>query len=143
MVRNEPMVEVEFARVELVDESQAVVYLRPSGSNVTSRSWLPIWMGPHEGALISIASAGLQSTRPLTHDVLQRLLAQFGLRLEHAVITELDGAIFHAQIRVTSKWTQTWIDCRPADAIALALREHAPIFVAGRLVQQEALAGPA
>ena len=116
---------VTFDRVELVGAGRAVVQLVVDG---TSRR-LRIWVGPSEAALISIAATARRAPRPLTHDVLQAVLRGFQLTLERITIAGPYDGLFLAALSVTGLRSVRTIDCRPADAISLALRERAPMYI--------------
>lgn len=117
---------VEFSGVELADDERAVVVLHRAAAGPALR----ICVGPREAALVSIAATGRRSSRPLTHDLLQTLLHSFALELEWIVISAGEDDLFLAELVVSGRGERARIDCRPSDAIALALRERAPIFVA-------------
>jgi hypothetical protein len=117
---------IEFERVELIDDDRAIVVL--AGGAVVPA--LRIWVGSREAALVSIAATGRRSSRPLTHDLIQTLMHDFGLALEWVLIAHGEDGLFVAELVVSGGGGRSRIDCRPADAIALALREGAPMFLA-------------
>ena len=132
------MQQIEFELVEVLDDGDAVMHLRAVDPDGAEQPRLSIWIGPQEAALIAIAATARRAPRPLTHDLLQSLLQAFELEVERAVITALRGDVFHARLIVTGAGRQRSIDCRPADAIALALRQGAPMFVDDEVLQQQA-----
>ena len=117
---------IEFDRVEIVDDDQAIVVLAGGASLPALR----VWVGSREAALVSIAATGRRSSRPLTHDLMQTLMHDFKLTLEWAVIAHGEDGLFVAELVVSGGGGRSRLDCRPADAIALALRENAPMFLA-------------
>ena len=116
---------VEFDRVDLVDDELAIVVLH-RGAALTP---LRVCVGPRAAALVSIAATWRRSSRPLTHDLLQEVMHSFGLELEWVVIAEGEEDLFLAELVVSGRGEWAPFDSRPADAIAFALREGAPIFV--------------
>jgi len=118
-----------------------VVILRQEGSTV----FLPIWIGVFEANAIALAVEGVQTPRPMTHDLLRSLLDTLGARLERVEIHSLIEGTFHARLRLIASGVGSAgapvddpgslpavqvVDSRPSDAIALALRTGAPIWIA-------------
>jgi hypothetical protein len=91
---------------------------------------LPIWIGGFEANAIAAELQGMEFPRPLTHDLLKSLIAELGLRLDSVWVTRLEEGVFYALLHIHGPNTALELDARPSDAIALALRTHAPIFVA-------------
>lgn len=106
----------------------------------TKRRALPIWIGMPEANAITRALDNLKPERPLTHDLLLNTIAALGCKVEKVEINELASNTYFATIilRPTAgaqKPDETRpIDARPSDAIALALRAKAPIFVSAQVV---------
>lgn len=102
-----------------------VVILRDEGDGV----FLPIWVGIFEANAIAIEMEKITTPRPMTHDLLKNVLAELQTRVDRIVINELRENTFFARIHL-SRGSEKWmIDSRPSDAIALALRSKAEIFV--------------
>jgi RNA polymerase sigma-70 factor (ECF subfamily) len=91
---------------------------------------LPIWIGFPEALAISSKLEGKEFTRPMTHDLMANILREFGMKLTKVVIGELRENIFFAKLVIEMDGVMKEIDARPSDAVALALRLNAPIFVA-------------
>lgn len=91
---------------------------------------LPIWVGAFEAYAITSELEHVRSPRPLTHDLLKNLLEEMGGTLERIVVTDVQDNIFYAVMKIKAADGVHELDCRPSDAIALALRCKAPIFVA-------------
>lgn len=100
---------------------------------------LPIWIGAFEANAIASELQGKVFPRPLTHDLLRDLIAEFGFELTEVSITHLEDSTYYALLHLRGPGRNLEMDCRPSDAIALALRTGAPIFVAEEVleVQQE------
>lgn len=91
---------------------------------------LPIWIGIAEATSIASAIRQLTMARPLTHDLMYEIFTELGVRLERIVITDLKESTYYAEIILLQGEKAIILDARPSDAIALALRATAPIFVA-------------
>jgi RNA polymerase sigma factor (sigma-70 family) len=98
---------------------------------------LPIWIGPFEGEFIAWLLAEKPAIRPMTYDLMARLLSTAQMSLERVAITRLHEEIFYATLRVQAGGTPHEIDARPSDAIVLALRVKAPIFAAEEVLEKE------
>ncbi len=90
---------------------------------------LPIWVGPFEANAIAFEIEKMSPPRPMTHDLLRNLILQMGGRVRRVVVTELRNNTFYAVIELEVAGKMLFLDARPSDAIALALRVDAPIFV--------------
>jgi bifunctional DNase/RNase len=101
-------------RVEL-PANQPVVLLREEDGV----RYLPIWIGAAEASAIAFQQQGVQTVRPLTHDLMRDIIGALGARLEAVHITEMREDIYYAELRFSGGVT---VSARPSDAIALALR---------------------
>ena len=90
---------------------------------------LPIWVGVFEANAIALQIESVQTPRPMTHDLLKSVIDELGGRLERVVVSELKDNTFYATLRLRSQSGTLSVDARPSDAIALALRSGARIFV--------------
>jgi len=109
-----------------------VVILRDAGNGV----FLPIWVGIFEANAIAIAMEKIATPRPMTHDLLSNLLGELRTRVDRIVINELKDNTFFARIHL-SRGEETWnIDSRPSDAMALALRAQAEIYVEEEVLEK-------
>jgi bifunctional DNase/RNase len=97
--------------------------------DVQSHLFLPIWIGVFEANAIALRIEGVEPPRPMTHDLLRSVLEGLGGQVEKIVISDLKESTFFAVIHVRQNGSAVPIDARPSDAIALALRTDAPIFV--------------
>lgn len=99
--------------------------------------FLPIWVGIFEANAIALQLENITTPRPMTHDLLRNLIAELNARVLRIVINDLRDSTFFAQIRLGIGSDRTLeVDARPSDAIALALRTEAPIFVAQSVLDQ-------
>ena len=95
---------------------------------------MPIWIGPFEADAITIQLQGVQVPRPLTHDLLKSFIRELGVKVSHVLVSELRNDTFFARIVVDVDGNSMEIDSRPSDAIALAVRVGAPIFVSEQVM---------
>jgi hypothetical protein len=91
--------------------------------------FLPIWVGIFEANAIALEMEKVATPRPMTHDLLKNLLTELDARVERVVINDLKENTFFAQIHLTRGNSTLSVDSRPSDAIALALRSRAEIYV--------------
>ena len=104
--------------------------------------FLPIWVGIFEANAIALQLENVTTPRPMTHDLLRNLISEMNGRVTRVVISDLRDSTFFAQIRVISGGRTLELDARPSDAIALALRTEAPIFVAQEVLDQAQTISP-
>ncbi len=97
---------------------------------------LPIWVGINEANAILLKLENIPSPRPMTHDLLKNVIYNLKATVEKIVVNDLVDNTFYAEIYLTINGKQTKIDARPSDAIALALRADAPIFVEDEVVRK-------
>lgn len=115
---------IESIRLSLMNY-QRVVILREKDSD----RYLPIWIGPAEADAIAVRLQDVSVARPLTHDLLRNLIEQLGGRVAYIVVNDLSNDTFFARIVLDVNGQTVEIDSRPSDAIALAVRTEAPIYV--------------
>jgi bifunctional DNase/RNase len=97
--------------------------------NSDGDSVLPIWVGIFEANAIAMELETIVSPRPMTHDLLKNVIESLKARIQRVVITDLRDNTFFATIHLDRNGENLQIDSRPSDAMALALRASAPIFV--------------
>ena len=95
---------------------------------------LPIIIGQAEAQSIALEMEGIKPPRPLTHDLMKNIIASFGAELNDVLIDELRDGTFYAKLNIDNQQ----IDSRPSDAIALAVRYGAQIFVATSVMDEAA-----
>ena len=96
---------------------------------------LPIWIGVFEAEAISRGLEDVVTLRPMTHDLMKQILDTFQVSLDRVVINDLKGNTFYANLHLNVEGKQLVVDSRPSDAIALAVRVKAPIFVSETVVK--------
>ncbi len=97
--------------------------------DTTGKSVLPIWVGIYEANAIALEIEKVQTPRPMTHDLLRNVLFGLDAMVQKIVVTELKDDTFYARIWLQRNGNTLTIDSRPSDALALALRTDAPIYV--------------
>jgi bifunctional DNase/RNase len=90
---------------------------------------LPIWVGIFEANAIALQIENVSTPRPMTHDLLRNVIQDLKATVQKIVVCDLQDNTFYAMIYLTRNGDTLAIDARPSDAIALALRTRAPIFV--------------
>lgn len=96
---------------------------------------LPIWIGVMEATAIASELERLQFTRPMTHDLLVTFIKEMGIELLEVEITEMKNETFYAIITAKNGDLVSTIDARPSDAVAIALKTKAPIYVNEKVMQ--------
>jgi uncharacterized protein len=109
-------------RVE-VPTNQPIVLLREDDG----QRYLPIFIGPPEATAIVYALQGMETPRPMTHDLFKNTLETLAARIDKIVITELRDGTFYAELEVLQNGGRHRISSRPSDAIALAVRYEEPV----------------
>jgi len=115
-------VDVVGVRLEL-PSNQPVLILRDQQAS----RYLPLWIGTAEATAISLALEGVDSPRPLTHDLLANVINSLGGQVTSVSVSELVEGTFFATINFLNHDS---ISARPSDAVALAVRNKVPVFVA-------------
>jgi len=109
-----------------------IVILKDESGAIT----LPIWIGIPEATSIASAIKQVTMARPLTHDLFFDLLLEVGVTVQRVVITELKESTYFAELVLGQGDRVMVLDSRPSDAIAMALRASAPIYVAQSVLDQ-------
>ena len=112
--------------------SMYILLLRELDGNDT----LPIWIGKPEADSIALALGRVATPRPLTHDLIKNIVNGLKVRISRIVVTEIFDNTYYALIYVTDGKKEVPIDSRPSDAVAVALRVEAPIFVEDRILEK-------
>jgi len=97
--------------------------------------WLPIWIGTAEARSIALNIEERSSPRPNSHDLTRNVIDGLEGEVTRVVVTELRGGTYYAVLTLRARAGEVEIDSRPSDAIAIALRAGAPIFVRADLFE--------
>ncbi len=129
------MIEVELAAVQIDQRSATPVMLlketKPPGRT------LAVYIGRAEAQAIVDSVQGIEPPRPMTHDLMRDIVEALGGIVLKVVITELVEATFYAQVELKIQQKVVVVSARPSDAVALAVRVAAPIFVASDVMALE------
>jgi bifunctional DNase/RNase len=115
---------------EQPQEVHVVTLVAPNGRRV------PIWIGTYEGQALKLELDGLKTQRPMTYDLMLQALDRHGVRVMGAEILRVEEATFFARLTTLSGGRQETFDCRPSDALNLALRARAGIAVAQEVLEE-------
>lgn len=125
------LLEMKVLRVVMGQSGDFSVFLNDTEEKMV----LPIAIGPFEAQSIALALQGITPPRPLTHDLITSICHALDVTVEKILITDISEGIFYANIHMMRGDRIFVIDARPSDAIALAVRCNAPIYMAPRLVE--------
>ena len=121
---------IDSIRISLVSQQRIVILKEIDGDRQ-----LPIWIGPCEADAITVELQDVRVARPLTPDLLKNVIGSMGGNVSHILVKELNDAVFHARLFIDQDGEVLEIDCRPSDAIALAVRVKVPIFIAAEVME--------
>jgi bifunctional DNase/RNase len=127
------IVEMKVKTVAMDPNAQSPVVVL---EGVAAKEFLPIWIDLPEARAISMELEHVKPPRPLTHDLIRNLLNGLGAKVNRVTITDLLNNTYFATIALAIKGQQSEIDSRPSDAIAVALRMKAPIFVFWHVIEK-------
>lgn len=126
------MVEMSVDSVRIsVENSQRCVILKDREGD----RYLVIWIATPEAYAIAMELQGQAPPRPLTHDLLKTVITELGGRVESVVISDLIDDIYHARVILDANGRHVEVDSRSSDAIALAVRMKAPIYVSDKVME--------
>jgi len=123
----EPLIDLTVNRVveDSNTDTRIIVLTRTDGGPEN----FMVWIGAPEGESIRRALDTSVTPRPMSHDLVKNFGEHFGITTERVVLTDVKGSTYYATVYLENKGVVRTIDARPSDAIALALRCHAPIYV--------------
>jgi bifunctional DNase/RNase len=98
---------------------------------------LPIWIGKPEADSIALALGKVATPRPLTHDLVKNIITGLKMRVSRIVVTEIFDNTYYSLIYLTDGKKEVPVDSRPSDAVAVALRVNAPIFVEDGILEKK------
>lgn len=101
-----------------------------------SRKLFPIVIGAHEAQIISVFLEGLEIKRPLTHQLFINFLNLSNFKIEKIIINKFEEGIFFSKIHFFNKGNEIQLDARPSDAIALAIKLNAPIYISKAILNE-------
>lgn len=101
---------------------------------------IPIWIGLNEANAIALELENVSSPRPMTHDLMKSIMANLEAVLAKVIITDIVENTYYAELIIEKDGEQRVIDCRPSDAVALALKNRAKIYVSKQVLDTSVLA---
>jgi uncharacterized protein len=107
-----------------------IVLLQDCSSDIL----LPIWVGIFEANAIALQIEKVDTSRPMTHDLIKNIFQQLDMKIQRIIITNLKENTFHALLELNHHGRLISLDCRPSDALAIAMRMDATIFVSEEVI---------
>ncbi|MFC1910373.1 bifunctional nuclease family protein [Chloroflexota bacterium] len=114
---------IDSIRVSLMNYQRALILKEKE-----TERYLPIWIGVAEADAIAVKLQGVHSPRPLTHDFICTIIEALGAAVKSVVINKLQDDTFFAKVTLVTDNHEIELDCRPSDAVAVAVRVEVPIF---------------
>jgi len=102
-----------------------VMILKP----LQDKKIIPIWIGGYEANAITMELEDIAAPRPMTHDLFKNMMSKFDAELEKVVVTDIVENTYYAELHIRRNNDLTVVDCRPSDAVAIALKSHAAIYI--------------
>ncbi|MFB7884042.1 bifunctional nuclease family protein [Microbacterium sp. NPDC056057] len=130
------MVQVRVAGVALDASGQHVLLLKPVDQIPGDGFVLPIWIGQLEATSILVAVENADVPRPLAHDLMGLILTALDAVATKVEVTRIEDGTFYAEITLSTALGERIVDARPSDAVALACRVGAPIWVADAVLAE-------
>jgi bifunctional DNase/RNase len=107
---------------------------------VNEKKVIPIWIGMNEANAIALELENVSSPRPMTHDLLKSIMCNLEAIVAKVIITDIVENTYYAELYIEKDGEQRVIDCRPSDAVALALKNRAKIYVSKQVLETSVLA---
>jgi len=114
---------IDSIRVSLMNYQRVVILKEKMATR-----YLPIWIGAAEADAIAVKLQGVAVPRPMTHDLLHSVIDALGANINSIIVSELKNDTFYAKLILNIDGGQMEVDCRPSDALALAVRTDVPIY---------------
>jgi len=127
------MIEVKIKAVGMDINSMSTVVIL---SDFEEKNFLPIWIGLPEAQSIAMQLQQTVPPRPFTHDLMVNILNELNVTIKNVSIVDLKDGVYYATITLTLNGKTYFIDSRPSDAIALAVRTNAPIYVDEKVAEE-------
>lgn len=122
---------IDSIRVSLMNQQRVVILKEKEGER-----YLPCWIGPAEADSIAVKMQGVSVPRPLTHDFVCAIIGMLGGAAKEVIIDKLKDDCFYAKLVVSANKKEAEIDCRPSDALAVAIRLGTPIFANEKVLRK-------
>jgi bifunctional DNase/RNase len=132
----EPFIEVNLVGLIMDQVSKSpVMLLRP----LSEKKVIPIWIGMNEANAIAMELEDVCSPRPMTHDLLKSIMGNLEAILSRVIITDIVENTYYAELHIQKDGKEKIIDCRPSDAVALALKNRSKIYVSKQVLETSVL----
>ncbi|ACZ41836.1 protein of unknown function DUF151 [Thermobaculum terrenum ATCC BAA-798] len=122
---------IQAVRINVVNEQHVVLLKEVGGSRV-----IPIWIDPYQAHQIALHLGGREIARPMTHDLMNSIITEMGGVVERVIVNDLRDQTFFALVEIDQGGKKLLIDSRPSDAINLAIRSNASIYVEDHVMDQ-------
>ncbi len=106
---------------------------------VDGNGTLPIWIGKPEADSIALALGKVETPRPLTHDLIKNITDGLKVKITKIIVTEILDNTYYALVCLNDGKKETFIDSRPSDAVAVALRTNASIFIEDSIMERKSI----
>ncbi len=136
MTKRDDSIEMAVAGLTLDPVTKTPIVLLKDSDNKLN---LPIWIGLLEATAMATELEGIKMARPMTHDLLTKVLTEVGVSVNFVEITELKENTYYALVHLKINGRELAIDSRPSDAIALALRSKSPIYVSKAVLEASSI----
>ena len=120
--------------MDQVSKSPVMVLKALSGKKV-----IPIWIGMNEANAIAMELENVCSPRPMTHDLLKSVMGNLEAILSRVIITDIVENTYYAELHIEKDGEEKVIDCRPSDAVAMALKNRSKIYVSQQVLETSVL----
>jgi bifunctional DNase/RNase len=133
----EPFVEVNLVGLIMDQISKSPVMVLKA---LNEKKVIPIWIGINEANAIAMELENVCSPRPMTHDLMKSIMSNLEAILSRVIITDIVENTYYAELHIEKNGEEKVIDCRPSDAVALALKNRAKIYVSRQVLETSVLA---
>jgi bifunctional DNase/RNase len=103
---------------------------------IDGKGTLPIWIGKPEADSIALALGKVETPRPLTHDLIKNITDGLKVKITKIIVTEILDNTYYALVCLNDGKKETYVDSRPSDAVAIALRANASIFIEDSIMER-------
>jgi hypothetical protein len=137
-LKKENLIKLNLEGVRMEYPSQKPIILL---KEETGDRFLPIWIGAFEASAIALEMVHYKTPRPMTHDLIIKILEKLDAHVENIIISEIKDDTFYAiiQLILNKGEKEIEIDSRPSDAIAIAVRCNAPIYTTNKVITEAGL----
>jgi uncharacterized protein len=132
----EPFIEVNLVGLIMDQVSKSPVMVLKA---LSEKKVIPIWIGMNEANAIAMELENVCSPRPMTHDLLKSVMGNLEAILSRVIITDIVENTYYAELHIERDGEEKVIDCRPSDAVALALKNRSKIFVSKQVLETSVL----